>query len=300
MTVVGLLSPGDMGSAVARVLVDGGASVVANLADRSDRTRSLGLASGVDDLRSDVSVVATADVLLSILVPSQALPTAQRMAAVVKSVGRSVPFVDANAISPATARSMAEVITQAGGVFVDAGIIGPPPRQPGVTRFYTSGPDVSPLTRLADHGLDVRVVGPEVGQASAVKMTYAALTKGSTLLAAALLTAAQRLGVYETLIEEFELSQAGRLAELERAIPFTAPKAHRWEGEMHEIAETLASVGLPDGFHRAAADMCGLIASTPAGRESPEDRLARTLAQAIAEYGEATNPTGLGDPSGLG
>ena len=151
-----------------------------------------------------------AEIVLSILVPAQAIALAERIAAALAASGARPLYVDCNAIAPQTTRRIAEIIEGAGARFVDAGIIGPPPK-PGTstTRFYASGEDAGAFARLGDFGLDVRVVGDQPGQASALKMCYAALTKGTTALMTQLSVAAARLGVSEALRAEFAREPAG-------------------------------------------------------------------------------------------
>ena len=281
--IVGLLSPGDMGHVVGRVLVENGMPVVTCLEGRSDRTRALAGEAGIEDVPTCPDLVRRADLILSILVPSEALNAAGVVAQALKETGERLVYVDCNAIAPATARSAAGIIAEAGSVFVDAGIVGAPPRRAGTTRFYASGADTEPFEALDEYGLDVRVVGREIGQASGLKMCYAALTKGFFALSTELLLAAQRLGLYEHLVDEFRLSQPERYASMEREVPATPPKAGRWIGEMEEIARTFADLGLTPKIHQGAADIYRLVSQTPLGEETPESRdTSRTLAQMVA------------------
>jgi 3-hydroxyisobutyrate dehydrogenase-like beta-hydroxyacid dehydrogenase len=269
---VAIMSPGDMGHAVAAVLRQGGLRVITRLGGRSERTRVLAVRAGVDDVADDEALVREADILLSILVPAEATTLAQRIAAAVRASRADLLYVECNAIAPGTARQIAEVVEAAGARFVDAGIIGPPPK-PGAssTRFYASGKDVSAFARLDDFGLDVRIVGDEPGQASAVKMCYAALTKGTTALMTELSIAAARLGVSDALRAEFALSQPAMLERMQKAVPDMMPKAHRWVGEMAEIAKTFAACGLTPLTFEGAAEVYALAADTSLGRISPEE-----------------------------
>ena len=282
---VAVLAPGDMGHAVAAGLKAGGLRVVTCLAGRSARTRALAAAAGVEDLGDDVTLVRAADVLLSILVPAQAEEVAHRIAAAVQRAGTDLLYVDCNAIAPETAREVGRIVESAGARFVDAGIIGPPPR-PGATgtRFYAAGAAAADFARLRDHGLDVRVIGERPGDASAVKMCYAALTKGTTAIMTQLLIAAERLGVSEPLRAELEHSQAAMLERMGKGVPAMVPKAHRWVGEMAEIARTFEGVGLTPLTFEGAAALYAFIAGTAPGRTSPEDWRAadRPLDQVIA------------------
>ncbi len=280
---IGILSPGDMGQAIAVVLLQHGLRVIAALNDRSHRTRSLASAAGIQDVGSLENLVLESDIILSILVPSVAVDVAHQIAAVIQQVKQPVLYVDCNAIAPDKAIVIDQLIREAGGQFVDAGIIGPPPRIPDRTRIYASGQPATTLAELRNYGLDVRVISDRVGQASGLKMCYAALTKGLTAIGTELLIAAQRLEVEEPLWNEFSLSQKELVAILTRSIPAMTPKAHRWIGEMLEIADTFASVGLTERTFQGVADIYQLVKDTSLGQETPEDRdRSRTLHQVIA------------------
>ena len=160
------------------------------------------------------------------------------VAAALGATGSRLTYVDCNAIAPRTAREVAAVIAPTGSPFVDAGIVGGPPRDAPSPRFYASGPGRAHFGALADAGLDVRLLGDEVGEASAVKMCYAALTKGTTAIATELLVAARKLGVYDTLIAELRDSQGAQAKRMADAVPAMPGKAHRWVAEMEEIART--------------------------------------------------------------
>jgi 3-hydroxyisobutyrate dehydrogenase-like beta-hydroxyacid dehydrogenase len=270
-----------MGHVVGQVLLQHGMRVVTCLQGRSERTCMLSRKAGIAEVSTYEQLVCEADLLLSILVPEEALNTA-RIVAQALNAGATTLYADCNAVSPRTVRAIAEVITAAGSRFVDAGIIGSPPRQEGTTRFYASGPDVEEFAELGRYGLDVRPLGLEIGQASGIKMCYAAFTKGTTALATGLLTVAHSMGLYEPLVQEFQKSQGDRYRTMERQIPVMPTKAHRWIGEMEEIAQTFADAGLTPKFHQAAADMYRFVASTPLAEETPETRERdRTLAQVI-------------------
>lgn len=279
---VGLLSPGDMGHVVGQVLLRHGMPVLTCLQGRSERTRMLSRQAGIAEVPTYEQLVRETDMLLSILVPEQAMNTAHLVAEALRRAETTTLYVDCNAVSPRTVRAMAEVITAVGSRFVDAGIIGSPPRREGITRFYASGPDVDVFAELGRYGLDVRPLGWEIGQASGIKMCYAAFTKGTTALATGLLTIAHSMGLYEPLVQEFQQSQGDRYRNMERSIPVMPTKAHRWIGEMEEIAQTFADAGLTPKFHQAAADIYRFVAATPLAEETPETRdRDRTLAQVI-------------------
>jgi len=270
---VGLLSPGDMGGATGRVLQAGGARVLTCLAGRSERTRGLAAAAGFSDVPTPDDLVREADIVLCILVPSEARGVAAAVAAAIRRTGADVTYADCNAISPDTVREIGATITAAGGRFVDAGIVGGPPQVGKAgTRYYASGADADRFAALAQHGLEVRVIGPEIGQASGLKMCYAALTKGVTALGTELLLAAHLLGLGDALRAEQRDSTPELLASLMRSLPAMPPKAYRWVGEMEEIAATFAEVGLTPQMFAGAADIYRLVAETPIGKETPENR----------------------------
>ena len=157
-------------------------------------------------LLSPGEMVQDAELIISILIPAEAPKAADTVARVLEKTGEQIVYVDCNAVASAIAKKIDQTLTAASSWFVDAGIISPPPRREGVTRFYTSGPDTSAFEALSEYGLDVRQVGSEIGQASGFKMSYSALTKGTAALSMELLVAAKRMGLYDALVEEFQMS----------------------------------------------------------------------------------------------
>ena len=271
LKTVGILSPGDMGHTVGQVLGSHGLRVITCLQGRSERTRSLAERAHIADVSTYEALVREADILLSILVPAQAVRAAQAVARVISETGADLLYADCNAVAPQTVRHIGNVITQAGGRFVDASIIGPPPRKEGGTRFYASGPHASDFEALTPYGLDVIVLGEQVGLASAIKMCYAALTKGLTALCTELLTAAEVLGVSQALAQEFQGSQAMLYERMERGLPRMPMKSRRWVGEMEEIARTFEGVGLTPKILAGAADMYRFVGATDLADRTPED-----------------------------
>jgi 3-hydroxyisobutyrate dehydrogenase-like beta-hydroxyacid dehydrogenase len=268
---VAIMSPGDMGQAVGALLAGRGLRVVTCLEGRSARTRALAAEAGIEAVADEAALVQDADILLSILVPAEAEALAARIATALRGSGSALLYVECNAIAPETAQRIATVIEEAGGRFVDAGIIGPPPRGRPSPRFYASGSHVEDFARLRDHGLDVRPVGAQPGQASAVKMCYAALTKGTCALMTELSIAAERLGVQDALQDELAFSQPHHLEWMRRWVPDMVPKAHRWVGEMEEIAKTFEATGQTPLTFAGVAEIYRSVAATPLARTSPED-----------------------------
>jgi 3-hydroxyisobutyrate dehydrogenase-like beta-hydroxyacid dehydrogenase len=178
-----------------------------------------------------------ADFILSIVPPGDALALARRLAPVLRAANKKTVYVDCNAVNPKSMTEIADVIATTGCMFVGAGIIGPPPK-PGTknTKIYASGPAAIDLARLNDHGLIVRVLEGPLTAASALKMSYAGITKGFTALGAAMMLAATRGGSAAALKAELEESQQPMFAWLSRQVPGMYPKAYRWVAELDEIA----------------------------------------------------------------
>lgn len=284
MPTVGLLSPGDMGHVVGKVMVDHGLKVLTCLADRSERTRGLAAAGGIEDTPSYEALVEQVDLMVSILVPAEAMGAATRVAEALKSTVSTLTYVDCNAIAPETVRHMADIVTAAGARFVDAGIIGGPPHKPGGTRLYASGEHAVDFAVLNDYGLEVPVIGEEIGQASGLKMCYAALTKGTSAVMIELLTGAKRMGLFDSLIGELEKSQPGRL-EMMQGLTNVPNRSRRWIGEMEEIAKTFGDLGLTPKIYEGAADIYRLVGGTELADETPETRdKDRTLDQLVEVF----------------
>jgi 3-hydroxyisobutyrate dehydrogenase-like beta-hydroxyacid dehydrogenase len=266
MATVGLLHPGEMGAAVGGCLVSVGHEVLWDPAGRSRATTGRALAAELTGVKFD-RLIADSSVILSICPPHAALDVAHQVAA----AGYTGCYVDANAVSVATAQQVAAVVTAAGASYVDGGIIGQPPESAGHTRFYLSGPRASEVRSLFSRSqLDARITEGPLYAASTVKMAYAAWTKGSSALLLAARALARAGGVERTLLAEWQLSQPNLAAQSERSATAAAAKGWRWIGEMEEIAASMNAAGLPDGFHEAAAEVFDRAsrADVPAGRRT--------------------------------
>tara|TARA_B100001179_G_C18599096_1_gene409014 strand:- start:1636 stop:2529 length:894 start_codon:yes stop_codon:yes gene_type:complete len=267
---VAIISPGDMGHSVGSVLRDNGFDVITCLKGRSSRTKDLARKGNFRIVDSMEQLVQSADLVLSILVPSRAKELAEEVSVAMKRSGQTCYFVDCNAISPRSAKELEHIIDAAGGNFIDGGIIGTAPAKGDTPRFYVSGPDSHVVTELDGKGIIVKSVGSEIGQASGIKMCYAALTKGTNTLQVALLTAAEKMGLTQALREEFKFSQQAQLSSMEKSISRLPANAHRWIGEMEEISATFEDLGVTPHFHMGAAEMYRLLDSTPFASETPE------------------------------
>jgi 3-hydroxyisobutyrate dehydrogenase-like beta-hydroxyacid dehydrogenase len=252
MTTIGLLHPGAMGAAVGAALTAAGREVLWASAGRSEATAARATDARLTDTGTVAELTARSDVVLSICPPHAALDVAAQVA------GFAGVFVDCNAIAPGTAAGVARAVEAGGATYVDGGIVGPPPAGGATTRLSLSGPRAADVAALfAGTPVTARDLGPDPVAASALKMAYAAWTKGSAALLLTALAAAERLGVEDALRAEWEHSLPDLPARAERARADAAEKGWRWVGEMEEIARTLAAAGLPDGFHRAAAEVFG-------------------------------------------
>jgi 3-hydroxyisobutyrate dehydrogenase-like beta-hydroxyacid dehydrogenase len=271
-TTVGIISPGDMGSALGEKLAKGGARVVVALDARSERTKALAADAGLEDVGSVDRMVQEASHILSVMVPSEAVSAAERVAKALRTTGATPIYADLNAISPGTTARVGEIVEESGARFVDGGIIGGPPRGSVNPRIYLSGTNAPDLAVLEEFGLLLPVIGENIGQASGLKMCYAAMTKGLQALGTELLVTAQLLGLGDHLRQEMTESQPAIRQWLAKSMLGMPPKAHRWIGEMEEIAATFEEVGLTPKILLGAADMYRWIATTEPGHETPENR----------------------------
>jgi 3-hydroxyisobutyrate dehydrogenase-like beta-hydroxyacid dehydrogenase len=269
---IGVMSPGDMGQAVAIQLKAEGFRVCTALEHRSERTRTLAREAGLDDLGSLERLVGECDVVLSILDPGAALSFANDAAGALRATGRHILIADCNAIAPETAQAIAQTIEAAGGRFLDASIIGPPPRNGARTNLYVSGAGAADLQAIAGPQLLVHVIGDRPTDASALKMCYGAITKGTQAVWLEALIAAERLGVSGPLTEQLQRSETDGLRRALGQFPATPPKAYRWVPEMLQISKTFAGANLTPAVFLGAADMYRLVAGSPLARETPENR----------------------------
>ena len=233
--VVAVIAPGMMGAAVGKRLSDKGLKVLTSLKGRSQDTQAR--AKEAEILDAGDEEIAASDFILSILPPGDALSLAQRFAPALKASNSKPVYVDCNAINPVTVNRVAAAISPTDCPFVDAGIIGSPPR-PGDAgpRLYASGPAAPRFATLRDYGLDVRVLDGALSAASALKMSYAGITKGTQAIGAAMMLAATRAGSADALFAELSSSQKEMFAWFKRGLALMPPKAYRWVAEMHEIA----------------------------------------------------------------
>jgi len=282
MAVIGVIAQGMMGAGVGRRLHESGATVRTFLTGRSAKSAERARAAGMEPAADEHTLLAGADFFLSILPPGEAEPLAERLAPALKALDRKPVYVDCNAVSPQTAIRIGEIIAPTGAVFVDGGIIGGPPRPGYSPTIYASGPTAGQTAVLRDWNIDWRVIDGPIGAASALKMSYAGITKGTTAIASAMLLGAARFGCGEALIAELTESQPEMLARFRQGIPRMYDKAYRWVAEMEEISDFLEKNPPSHDIYAAIARLYGYLAEAEAEKEPGPDNAVRTLDRVLS------------------
>jgi len=274
--IIVVIATGEMGAAVGGRLHEKGAEVRTSLRGRSSASAARAKKQGFTAIDDDDSLLRNADYVLSIVPPGVAVEVAVRLREPLRRARSQPVFIECNAIAPATTRQIEAMLESIS--FIDAGIIGGPPRagtqDPSLgPRFYVSGPQARRVTRSADFGLDIAVIDGPVGAASGLKLAYAGLTKGFTALAAAMVNAAARDGLADALRVELARTQPELLARLDRFVPQMFPKAYRWVAEMEQIAEFVGG---------------------PADGATIYDGAARLYEELAAQFGDPAKAVGIG------
>ena len=266
MKKIGILHPGEMGISIAASAINAGHQVYWLSEGRSDKTRARAEMHQIREIDSLALLCQTCEVIIGICPPH----AAEEVARSVGEAGFRGLYLDANAIAPQRAIRIGQSLEANGVHFVDGGVIGGPAWKPNETWLYLSGKDADEIAACFSNGpLETKILGDEIGKASALKMCYAAYTKGTTALLAMILAAAESLGVREELYQQWDMDEQGFSDQVnQRAVRVTA-KAWRFEGEMKEIASTIGKTGLPEGFHRAAAEIYQRMANFKNTSEVP-------------------------------
>jgi len=254
MCALAVLHPGAMGAAVAACLVGRGHEVGWLRTGRSEATLRRAEKAGLTPYDDLAELLAHADIVFSICPPHGALDVAAALA------GYRGIVVDANAISPQASLLIGRTVTGGGARYVDGGIIGPPPVTAGTTRLYLAGDDGEVANLFAGSALDAVSLAGAPPAASALKMTYAAWTKGTTALLVAIRATARELGVEDELLTEWTLSLPGLPTRSQQAARTGAERGWRWAYELEEVGRTFAAAGQPEGFGAAAAEVFGRLA----------------------------------------
>ena len=287
---IALFGSGDMGSGVGRTLVEAGFRVVSDLGSRSVESQARAMKAGVEDAGGLRPALEAADIALSVMPPGNAAGFAKEAAAAMQGHQRKPLFADLNAISPKTMGGIEADIRAAGGDVLDGGIVGPSPDK-GCPRVYLSGAMAETVAdQLRRPDMKTIPIGPDIGQASVMKMLYAGLNKGQWAMMATMCVAAAKHDLLETFLGELESSRADVFKTMNSWVGFLAADAHRFGPEMDEIAETLAASGITPDFHKGARWAYDLLDETPLRDETRAtwDR-DRPLEKSIGIYLDALN-----------
>lgn len=276
----GVIHPGQMGVTIAAALASEGHVACWASQGRSAETVNRAEQSNLLDLVTLDALCSECDFLFSVCPPDQATAVAQQVA----DKGYGGIYIDCNAVSPATTAWVNKIVTQNGAKFVDGGIIGPPAVKSGTTRLYLSGESASVVAKMfSDSVVDARVLSSNTGDASALKMAYAGWTKGSAALLMTQFALAKKLNVESALLEEWELSQPALTAKLDSGCAGMAPKAWRFTGEMHEIADSLEDAGLSRFWFDGAADVYERLSGLKNKPAVEREEVINTLLQKLNE-----------------
>ncbi len=267
MSKIGILHPGEMGVSVAASAINSGHQMYWSSQNRSEKTRARAEKYGLIETSSFSELCQMSEIILCICPPH----AAEDVAKSVFEQGFRHLYLDANAISPQRAIKIGQMMAAHGVHFVDGGIIGGPAWEPKSTWLYLSGKDAGEIaSRFSNGPLETKIIGDEIGKASALKMCYAAYSKGTTALLSAILATAESLGVRDEISQQWNLDESDFAEQVTRRVTRVTAKAWRFEGEMKEIASTFRDAGLPDGFHEAAAEVYHRIANFKDSKYPPE------------------------------
>lgn len=274
LPVIVILAMGEMGAGLAGLLTSNGIHVRTSVAGRGDKTAERGRCTGAAIFDDDVKMLEGADILLSIVPPSEALALANRLAPALSLVRNGLLYVDCNAVSPQTVAEIEKVVTATGARFADGGILGlAPVGGAKCPRIFVSGPHGERLRGLSAWGLDVRVMQAPVGAASALKCAYAAIGKGLIAVAAEAILAARTSGVERYLKTELSAYQPTIFAALQRDFPTLPAKSYRWVEEMRQIGTFLSTVNGGEETFFGCSSLFELLAGSDGKRDQASDAM---------------------------
>jgi 3-hydroxyisobutyrate dehydrogenase-like beta-hydroxyacid dehydrogenase len=284
---IGVVGTGDMGSALGRSLISHDMKIVTSCNGRSLYSRNLAVKAGFEILESLSDVIEECDVFLSVVPPASANNLAKNVADAIRGVDRFPLYVDCNAISPASSKAIGDLISKVGSIYIDAGIVGPPPGLGATPRLYVCGPQARQLLALDSMGIKVNYLGDTIGHASGLKMIYSGLNKGFNALSLLCYSAAVKMGLTEELEKELHDSLSWMKKRIDEQLPYLPVNAERWIDEMREVGSCMQRLGLPPDFHSGAANMFELLNMTPYAAETRQTfnkkRAARDVAKACVE-----------------
>ena len=276
-TTIAVIAPGMMGAAIGARLTANGARVITLLEGRSADTVMRAEAAGMAG--ADMTDIASADMILSVLPPGDAMALAQKLSPILTESSNKPHYADLNAVNPDTAVEIGKVIDATGCRYIDGGIIGGPPKDGYAGPvIYVSGPDASAARLLNELGLNCRELDAIIGTASALKMCYGGITKGVTAIATTMALAASRAGISEALRDELMTSQGTLFKSLQRSVPDMFGKAYRWVAEMEEIS-TFVGARAEGDIHKAIAGLYDRLAKDYEGQRKEIDALAQLFRQ---------------------
>lgn len=285
LPTLGILSPGDMGAAMARSFKSHGVEVLCALNGRSERTKAMAADAGITNVGSIDQLVRQCDIILSVIAPAAAVVAAQQVSAAMQATSARPAFVDCNSIAPQTSRKVGDFIAAAGGRFMDAALLGTPPGGTGTVRLYVCGPDAESLLPLETDHVRVHVLGPELGSASALRMCYQAFGEGIATMATEILVAAERFGVGVPLRAELLETQGTVFESVLRALPDLISRAPRAVREMEEAALAFESAGLSPRPMIGIAEVLRWLADTSTSKNGarPPRETARDLIERLGK-----------------
>jgi len=273
--LIAVIAPGEMGAGIGQRLRERGARVITSLADRSAASAQRAERAGMVAVASD-DEIAAADMILSVVPPGDAAGLAERLKPAIARAAKKPFYVDCNAVAPPTAEAIGAILAGSGAHYVDGGIIGAPPTPTTAgARLYVSGERANDVMRLNNYGLDMRLLDGPVGAASALKMSYAGITKGFTAVSAMMMLGATRAGCAGELHKELAESQPHLLAWLGRQMPKMPPKAYRWVAEMEEIGAFLDGIAGGRQTYDSIARLYDHIADVQAQPRQTDDSVAQ-------------------------
>ncbi len=283
---IAVLSPGEMGAQVGRLLREAGNVVVTSTSGRSERSRARAEQAGLRDLPNLDEVAREAELIICVVPSLSAEPLAGAVAAAVARVGTRPIYVDANSIGPETARRIGQTVEAAGARFVDGSIIGSASALPARGTVYLSGPAAADVAELIDPPLHTETIGTEPGQASAFKVLYAGLTKGLSALGVELLAGAERLGLREPLLAKYQESYPSVRSFFDNTLPGLPERSRRRAEEMSELSETLEGIGLTANMAHAAQTTLEQLAAQYRKRGGLETEDLDTMVRWLVARGE--------------
>jgi 3-hydroxyisobutyrate dehydrogenase-like beta-hydroxyacid dehydrogenase len=266
MSKIGILHPGEMGISIAASAIHSGHQVFWLSQGRSNKTRIRAEKFNLIEVDSISKFCEASEVILSVCPPH----AAEEVAQAVREAGFQGLYLDANAISPPRAIKIGKILEAKNIRFVDGGIIGGPAWTPKETLLYLSGEHAQEIAACFLEGpVETRIIGNQIGKASALKMCYAAYTKGTTALLAAIMATAESHNIGSELYQQWDRDEPGFSERVNQGLRRVTAKAWRFEGEMKEIAATFEEAGLPNGFHLAAAEIYHRMANFRDATETP-------------------------------